>query len=799
MGFRVLVTHLLHTIATETQPRSAFRARAALCLAICHLQGFHPKRNKQEALQFLIEAARGEDIIAQSYIKRVCQESISSDLPCIDWLRNASDHGLSVASIDLKNMDCEKRSPFRPYRIRSDAFPSFYINSEKHLLDSILPMIGAAQIENPITSNGETLLHYAAALGMCRAISILHLRGHKVIDKNKYGMAPLHLACWNGEISAIRLLLNLGSDVKLLASSCISPIHLAVASLSAGGVEILLNANCDIHVNSLSSLEEATGVQDSYFSDVSGTPLHWAVSRELVDIAKLLLARGANAAVKNSSGYSSITISARRHDAAMVQFLFNHGLETPLDADAEAHLSHQAALAAVRSHSLQPVLCIGRPSFDSLIAVLQILPFFDALDLLCVAMDLNLVEVAKYLIEKLKVAEKDTPPVSFTSVAPRPLPVDLSLNGLLNISVFNCSLSMAKLMLELGARPTGPCSHPYPQGGTLTFLSQSNTRGSSDGETVELAALLFDHGADVNATYPTGETALGLAVRYHQTALVEVFLRHRANPLAPNLMGITPYLSVLADGYSWTAIEKVKALIEPNPEILSKVFIRADHRTNFLNVLSRFGEFGRDQRASAKVCTILISNLKSLGNGPALLRYHLEQDDPISRFTPLHAAVSTGNRYIVDILLQEGADVNAKAMGQTPMSIAVGRLLKKTYYDMCRIDNQFSIRKGPMRDKRDVWSDGLLQCALEDGWIKYQERTNSIITLLEKHGGVESTQQDICSALSEQFHNMDEFFEKLGTGETESIDWIYEDREDPPDTLKLKSLWDLEETLAKMG
>lgn len=148
--------------------------------------------------------------------------------------------------------------------------------------------------------------------------------------RNNHGMTPFYFACWNSENSALSLLLTLGAEVNSLASGKITPLHLAVASLNVVSVDILLDANCDIHVQSLSSLEEVTGLRESYYSDLFGTPLHWAVSRGLVDATKAPLARGADARVKNAVGLSAFTIAALRHDAFMLKILFECPFQSPL-------------------------------------------------------------------------------------------------------------------------------------------------------------------------------------------------------------------------------------------------------------------------------------------------------------------------------------------------------------------------------------------------------------------------------------------------------------------------------------
>lgn len=272
VGFRALVIHLFETIATADRPKSANKARAALCLAICHLQQIHPNSNKPEALQWLVTAAQEGDVLAQSYIQRLhdaCQLELPPKLPIAQWLRRASDQGLAAAWMDLQKLGGQEDVPFRPYQISSEAFSSLGLHDQNRLKKSLLSL-GSSEVLAHTTPDGESLLHYAAATGMCEVVFAIGKSDYNVNCKNRKNMTPLHLGCWNSQHSAIKGLLSLGADVNSLASGNITPLHLAVASLNFATVDILLHSKSDIHIQSLLNLEEVTGRQESYYSDFRG-------------------------------------------------------------------------------------------------------------------------------------------------------------------------------------------------------------------------------------------------------------------------------------------------------------------------------------------------------------------------------------------------------------------------------------------------------------------------------------------------------------------------------------------------
>lgn len=751
-----MVIHLFETITTTDRPKSAKRARAALCLAICHLQQFHPQSNKLKALECLIMAAQEGDIIAQSYIRRLhdaCQVKLPPNLPVAEWLHRADDQGLAFAWMDLHNLGVHKNVSFRPCRITREVFSSFGLRDRNELKKSI-SSIDSTQILSRVTPDGDSLVHCAAATGMYEVISAIDKSDYNIDLKNKKNMTPLHLGCWNSQHSAIRGLLSSGANVNSLATGNITPLHLAVASLNIATVEILLDSNSNIHIQSLLNLEQVSGRQESYYSDFPGTPLHWAVCRGLVDITKALLLRGADPQVENVDGYSAFRFAALRHDSVLLEVLFGMSRLTPLDKDTKSQISQEVALEAGRAHPLHSMLCTGNPPFDSFIATIQSLASYDAKALLSQAIDSRSVQVVKYLITKLHITMSSA--LTKTDLYDgKEFTTDLSLNGLLCYSATNASVPLVKLLLSLGANPKRPCLAPRSGGSILDVLASSTNIESSEDEVVELAKLLIKNGADVNSQDPdTNSTPLHTAVSFLKPELVNEFHIRGANPLAKKTNGHTPYLNLLTDNYSWTAIDALGRLIDRDPEILLRVFNASDSMTNFFHILSEAPEMARDDSISAKICKMLVDKLKGLPDGLALLRAQLEQKLNFTGFTPLHSAVSTANEEVLKHILQEGGDVNAKALGFTPLTLALNRDVWKTY---------LVARHGPCKQPertRDLRNDAWIQCSYESGWLKWQERTKRVVALLKEHGGTESSPQ-VLTMLEEPFE-MESFFQDLG-------------------------------------
>ncbi|MCJ1467876.1 hypothetical protein MMC07_006501 [Pseudocyphellaria aurata] len=746
IGFRTIVVNLLETIAKANQPKSDNKARAALCLAICHLQQFHPKNNKPEALEWLVEAAHKGDAMAQSYIRRLhdaCQLKLSPKLPIAEWLYEASHQGLTAAWMELQELSGHEKVSFRPFQINKEPFSSLGLHNQTQL-KSMISSIGSTQMISRTTPDGESLLHYAAATGMSEVISAFGQIDFDIDCKNRKAMTPLHLGCWNGQHSAINELLLLGADVNSQASGGITPLHLAVASLDLVTVNMLLGSNSDVSSQSLSNLEDVTGRQESYYSDLPGTPLHWAVCRGLVDITKALLRRRADPTVKNVDGYSALQFAASRHDPDMLEILYKSSRLALFYRDKK---SQEVALEAGRTSSLQSMLCTGKPSFDSFTTILQSLASYDAKALLLQAIPNRSVQVVKYLIEELHIT-KNSALAKSEMYDGEEVTTDMSLNALLCYSAHHASGPLVKLLLSLGADPRkSPLASTYGGGISILHGLASNTNiDCSEDEVVELARILVSNGADVNSEDPiTKATPVHTAVFTLKPKLMEEFLRHGADPLAKKTNGHTPYLDLLTDNYSWTAIDVLAKLIERDPEILLRVFDPADSKTNFFHVLSEAPEVARDDNISAKMCKLLIGKLKSLPHGQQLLKAQLEQRAPFTGYTPLHSAAITANEEVLKCILEEGSNVNAtELLCRTPMTLARSRDSWKTYLTTPNA----GLHKEEF-EKHDLRTQAWIQCSRHDGWLKYQARARRIVTLLKEYGGTEPSRATASSPVDE--------------------------------------------------
>ena len=159
----------------------------------------------------------------------------------------------------------------------------------------------------------------------------------KSLNRQRGGMRPdfeFQQAIKNGNIQDIRNDINNGMEInEALPNRRERAIHMAVRNGHVEVVRLLLDSGALINKPDM----------DDY------RPIHFAVNRKdlreegnpmnakLMDIATLLIERGADLNKTNTAGDSPLDLAARNGDLEMVKLLVNHGarIEKPISGDIE--------------------------------------------------------------------------------------------------------------------------------------------------------------------------------------------------------------------------------------------------------------------------------------------------------------------------------------------------------------------------------------------------------------------------------------------------------------------------------
>jgi len=179
-------------------------------------------------------------------------------------------------------------------------------------------------------------------------------------------------------------------------------------------------------------------------------------------------------------------------------------------------------------------------------------------------------------------------------------------------------------------------------GGGTTALIEA-----ADGGQREVAELLRAHGANVNAARGNGITALILAAARGDDPLSESLLAAGADVNASGPGGTTALLEATDGGHGTTAAMLLQAGADPSPSVLTR---------GGISVLGLAAA-----RGDAEIVGLLLQAGADVNaRGP-------------QRDTPLILAFEEGNVEVARLLIDAGADVNAVGnRGQSPLTLAAG-------------------------------------------------------------------------------------------------------------------------------
>ncbi|XP_071802661.1 serine/threonine-protein kinase TNNI3K-like [Asterias amurensis] len=114
-------------------------------------------------------------------------------------------------------------------------------------IDEVLQLMDDTNIYEKTESGGHSLLHLCCMDGGCRsAVRLLARVGTRINSLSGRGFAPLHIACFKGDIELVSDLLIGGADVKQISYASITALHLASLEGHAQVVELLLRYEADL-------------------------------------------------------------------------------------------------------------------------------------------------------------------------------------------------------------------------------------------------------------------------------------------------------------------------------------------------------------------------------------------------------------------------------------------------------------------------------------------------------------------------------------------------------------------------
>ncbi|KAL8996789.1 MAG: hypothetical protein Q9188_006482 [Gyalolechia gomerana] len=208
----------------------------------------------------------------------------------------------------------------------------------------VLGMIGndlASELEvttahiNAVDSSGNTPLAWASARGDHGSVTLLLEHGASLNIANYVNAKPIHLAAQTGNISTIRVLVQVGADVNsVVHQTLMTPIHYA-AEYQNSSEQILDLADLGAQIDGKDYL--------------SWTPLHWSSWRGHLSSLNALLTCGADVNARTLDGNASIILAVANNSHECIHRLIEAGADCSVIRDSQWNVLHYAALGGSAS------------------------------------------------------------------------------------------------------------------------------------------------------------------------------------------------------------------------------------------------------------------------------------------------------------------------------------------------------------------------------------------------------------------------------------------------------------------
>ena len=188
-----------------------------------------------------------------------------------------------------------------------------------------------------------TPLHYAAIEGHNDLVKYFIQNRADINTKDINGKTSLHYAAEKNNKSLLLTLIENGAIINPQVALEKSPLYYAIESKNPDLVEVLINKGADINSNG-DNFDEPTLFravksgnktivsllidENVLFISYHGySPLHLAIEKGCLDIAKFLIEKGMNINAKDNSGNTPLHIAAKNNDSSLIELLLEKGAD----------------------------------------------------------------------------------------------------------------------------------------------------------------------------------------------------------------------------------------------------------------------------------------------------------------------------------------------------------------------------------------------------------------------------------------------------------------------------------------
>ncbi|XP_024913769.1 ankyrin-3 isoform X17 [Cynoglossus semilaevis] len=537
---------------------------------------------------------------------------------------------------------------------------ALHLASKEGHVEVVAELIKQGANVDATTKKGNTALHIASLAGQTDVVKELVTHGANVNAQSQNGFTPLYMAAQENHMDVVQFLLDNGSSQSIATEDGFTPLAVALQQGHDQVVSLLLENDTKgkvrlpaLHIAARKDDTKAAALllQSDHNADVESkmmvnrttesgfTPLHIAAHYGNINVATLLLNRGAAVDFKARNDITPLHVASKRGNSNMVRLLLERG----------------AKIDARTKDGLTPLHCGARSGHEQVVEML-------------LNRGAPILSKTKNGLSPLHMATQGDHLNCVQLLLHHDVPVDDVTNDYLtalHVAAHCGHYKVAKVIVDKKANPNAKALNGF----TPLHIACKKNR-------VKVMELLLKHGASIQAVTESGLTPIHVAAFMGHENIVHQLINHGASPNTSNVRGETALHMAARAGQS----NVVRYLIQNGARVDAKA---KDDQTP-LHISSRLGKQDIVQQLLASgACPDATT---STGYTPLHLAAReghrdvatalLDQGASLgittkSGLTPLHVAAHYDNQKVALLLLNQGASPLAAAKnGYTPLHIA---------------------------------------------------------------------------------------------------------------------------------
>ncbi|XP_036885339.1 ankyrin-2 isoform X48 [Sturnira hondurensis] len=521
-------------------------------------------------------------------------------------------------------------------------------------------LLGRGSAVDSATKKGNTALHIASLAGQAEVVKVLVKEGANINAQSQNGFTPLYMAAQENHIDVVKYLLENGANQSTATEDGFTPLAVALQQGHDQAVAVLLENDTKgkvrlpaLHIAARKDDTKSAALllQNDHNADVQSkmmvnrttesgfTPLHIAAHYGNVNVATLLLNRGAAVDFTARNGITPLHVASKRGNTNMVKLLLDRG----------------GQIDAKTRDGLTPLHCAARSGHDPVVELLleRGAPLLartkNGLSPLHMAAQGDHVDCVKHLLQHKA-------PVD-----------DVTLDYLtaLHVAAHCGHYRVTKLLLDKRANPNARALRGE------TALHMAARAGQ-----VEVVRCLLRNGALVDARAREEQTPLHIASRLGKTEIVQLLLQHMAHPDAATASGHTPLHISAREGQVGVAavlLEAGAAHSSATKKGFTPLHVAAKYGSLDVAKLLLHRRVAADSSGKNGLTPLHVAAHYDNQEVALLLLEKGASPHATAKngYTPLHIAAKKNQMQIASTLLSYGAETNVVTkQGVTPLHLA---------------------------------------------------------------------------------------------------------------------------------